>query len=137
MNNTINARVEFYFKGELFTPSATIELDQYMQRGGELPDLYLFLATENNIDSYSYHYEIMLQESIIFSDPKGLARDYCQNNSFDIKSFKEAWVKEKENGILQSIAQKVLDVDNLEQQPDLKQALLEAYNEGKKNNLTK
>jgi len=131
MKNCIDARVEFYFKGELFAPSATLKLDQYMQTNGKLPEMYLLLANENNIDSYSYHYEVMQQENIIFSNPVGMVEKFLENDNLDIEGFQNAWIEREELKLLQSIAGDILDIADLEQQPEIKKALLQAFHAGK------
>jgi len=132
MKSTIDIKIEFYYKGELFAPSASIDLDQYMERNVKLPDLYLLLATENSIDSYSYHYEVMLQENIQFNNAKGFAAQFCQDGQFDTEAFQKAWIKEREFDLIQSIALDVLKIEDINQQPELKAALFLAYQEGKK-----
>ena len=50
----------------------------------------------------------------------------------DIEGFQNAWIAGKELKLIQAIASDILNVEDIEQQPDLKQALLQAYQGGKK-----
>lgn len=131
MNNRIDARVVFSFKGETYTPSATINLDAMMEEAGHLRDFHSLLAKENNIDTYSYLYEVMDAHAIQFDNATGLAKSCLIDGQFDIKEFEHLWREEKELEILRAIARRHLEVDDLEQHPELKTALREAYNAGK------
>ena len=136
MNNCIDANIEFYFKGERYSPSSTIDLDQLMEdllkNDGQPPSLYLVLANENGIDTYSYQYEVMQEEEIRFSSPKGLAVDYFDDGIFDMAGFEIAWRAQRDINYLQSIAKQHLSIDDLGQHPELKAALIAAYKLGKK-----
>lgn len=131
MKNQIKAKITFDFKGERFTPQAVIDLDELMESQRDLPDLYLLLATKNHIDSYSYHYEIMLQEEIEFTEATGLAESFCHDLRFDIQAFQIAWKEERLNQMLLEIAKGNLQIDSFEQHPELLQALRAAYEKGR------
>ena len=131
MKNSIKASIEFHFKGELNSASATIDLDQLMARQVDLSTLHHMLATEAKIDQYSYQYEMLLAEKIRFSDAQGIAAEYLRDGHFDIPEFEIAWRENKKLAALQSIAKRLLDIDDLEQQPALNTALQEAFNAGK------
>jgi len=131
MNNYITASVEFYFKGEKFNASIELDLDQHMEQGGVLPPLYPLLAQSLNIGLYSYEYEMMQAETIVYNNTKGLCVEFCNDGCFDFESFTAAWL---ENSVLQKlskIAKKYLSIDDLNEHGDLKSALLEAYKQGK------
>jgi hypothetical protein len=130
MKNTINASIEFHYQGELYSASATIDLDQLMKNQTPLTSLHHILATAANIDSYSYQYEMLLAEDIQFSDAQGIAAQFLHDGHFDIPGFEITWREHKKLGLLQSIAKRLLDVDDLAQQPALKNALLEAFQSG-------
>ncbi len=130
MNNQITASVKFYFKGEKFTASVELDIDQHMQASGKLPALYPMLSKSINLDPYSYEYEMLQAETILFSKAKGLITHYVNEGLLDFDSFKDAWAQTQTLAELQQIAQQYLSVDDLEQQPDLKNALLQAYQLG-------
>jgi hypothetical protein len=132
MKNYITASVEFYYKGEKITASIELDLDQYMQAGGQFPGLYPLLAQTLNLDIYSYEYEMMQAEDILFSNAKGMAAEHTHNGLFDREAFEAAWSESFIIKQLQQIAKKNLCIEDLQQQPELKNALLEAYNLGKK-----
>ena len=125
--NTINASIEFYYQGELYSASAIIDLDQLMENQSAIPSLHSMLAAEANIGPYSYQHEMLEAEEICFRDAQGIAADFLHDEQFDIAGFESAWRENKKLQQLQSIAKKRLNIDDLEQQPALKNALLEAY----------
>jgi hypothetical protein len=136
MSNHITASVEFYYKGEKLTATIELDLDQHMQAAGQLPNLYPLLAKALNLDLYSYEYEMMQAEAILFNDAKGLVAEHVSEGLFDFESFKAAWSKAKIFEQLQEIAQQNLSIDDIHQQPELKNALLEAYRLGEKTKTT-
>ena len=131
MNNHITASVEFYFKGQKFSASIELDLDQYMQTTGQLPALYPLLARSIKLDLYSYEYEMMQAETIMFSQATGLATEHINEGIFDFESFRAAWTEAQTLEKLQEIVQRNLSIDDIQQQPELKKTLLEAYQLGK------
>ena len=127
MSNAVKASVVFCFKGESHSPSITFELDKYLEINASISDLYPMIVKANNHDLYSYEFEIMQAEEIVFSDAEGLVADFVIDGKLDMAGFKTAW----QEGILlnqwQEIAKRIMSVDDVEQQPELKQVLLEAY----------
>ena len=132
MSNHITASVEFYFKGEKHSASIELEMDQHMHASGELPDLFPLLAQSMNIGAYSYEYEMMLAETIMFSDAKGLIADFVNEGILDLAAFNIAWSESHFIEKLQDIAKQHLSIDDINQETDLKNALIAAYQLGKK-----
>ena len=135
MKNTVNASIEFHYRGELYSTSVTVDLDQLMenQRGensATLPLLHNLLATKIGIDKYSYQYEMLLAEDIQFTEAQGIAENHLLDGQFDIPGFEHAWRENKMLQRLQLIATQRLEIDDIEQHPALKSALLEAYQAG-------
>lgn len=131
MKNTIDARIEFSFKGETYTPSATIFLDELLEHHELLPPLHALLAEKHGIDTYSYLYEVMEEAEIVFSNAQGLAAEFLHNGAFDAEAFSVRWQESRALGQLQKIALRELGIDDLEQHPALKKALFQAYRAGK------
>ena len=131
MTTKITAHVEFSFKGEVHTPSMELDLDDLMQRHNTFPNLHTMLAKENNIDSYSYEYEMLIAEPILFSQAQGLAKQFLHNNGFDLAGFAQQWNENKLLHTLSPLIKQEMDIDNIEQYPELKRLLLEAYQLGR------
>jgi len=131
MKNIITASVHFSFKGENHSPSITIELDKYLVAGGNFPDLYPLIAKENNHDLYSYEYEMMQAEEIKFSDAQGLVADFITDGVLNLQAFQAAYSENLILNQLHDVAKEHMQIEDLEQQPELAQALLSAYHLGK------
>ncbi len=130
MKNTVTAKLEFYYKGVKHSPSAVLDLDQLLEKNNKLPSIHNLLANANGIDNYSYEYEVMLQEKISYESPCGLISDFIIDGALDIEAFEKKWQALKIYKSLQAIVQKHLDIEVLEQHPDLINALYEAYRQG-------
>ncbi len=131
MKNSITARVEFSYKGESYAPATVIDLDRCLDANGHLPDLHQMIARANGIDTYSYLYEVMESHEILFEDATGIAAECLHDGDFDAAGFEQRWQEQHHLEILAPIARRHLNIDNLEQHPDLKAALLETYLAGR------
>jgi len=132
MSNTITASVEFHFKGNKISASIELDLDQHMQATGRIPSLFPLLAKVSELDVYSYEYEMMQAEEIVFSDAKGLVQEYVVNSILDIAGFELAWQEHSMFTNIQSIAERNMGINDLQDHPELRQTLLEVYESGKK-----
>ncbi|MDD2685075.1 MAG: hypothetical protein PHY62_02830 [Gallionella sp.] len=132
MPNSIDARVEFSFKGEDYLCSATLNLDELLQQHDDLPVIHELLAQKHGIDTYSYLFEVMLVADIEFSNPQGLALRYMKDGEFDFVALDDDWARNKALMQVRLIAAADADITDLEQHPALQRALLAAYNSGKK-----
>lgn len=127
MKNSVDACIEFSFKGETYTPSATIDLDAEFHAD---TSLHAILAQKSGIDTYSYQYEVMQQEDIRFDNAQGLAAEFLSDGQFDLAAFAAKKQVLKTLALLQLIASRDLGIADLEQHPELKNALFQAYELG-------
>ncbi|MES0327271.1 MAG: hypothetical protein ABUK13_03675 [Gammaproteobacteria bacterium] len=132
MKNTIVISAEFFFKGEKLSPSMMIDLDAHIRSKNSLAALYPLLAKSNNIDLYSYEYEILQAENLMFSEAMGLAAPFLDNGVFDIDAFEQALQDKNIIEAVSTVAKTILSIDDLDTQPVLKTALIEAYKLGQK-----
>ncbi|MCW8909819.1 MAG: hypothetical protein OQK76_04265 [Gammaproteobacteria bacterium] len=130
MSNQVTASITFSFKGKTHTPSIDLDLDEYMQKSGQLPNLYILLAKAGDYDLYSYEYEMMQAEPIIFSNAKGMVSNYIADGILDIEAFEDAFKQHIVITKLSKIAKQNMAIDDLKQHPNLLQSLLEAYRLG-------
>ncbi|NOQ94521.1 MAG: hypothetical protein GQ547_07805 [Methylophaga sp.] len=128
--NKITARIEFSFKGKEHKPSSVLDLDELMIKHRTIPPLHQHLAIVNNIDSYSYEYEMLLGEDIQFSDAEGLAKSFVTNNHFDQIAFEQYWLEQELLKKLAPTIKQQLDIDDINQNPALKSVILSAYKMG-------
>ncbi len=130
MKNSIDVSVKFDFKGEAYSPSLTIDLDQFLKNDGSFESIYSVLAKTNGIDTYSYLYEVMQTSDVSFSNAEGLATNHLKENCFDLESFKAEWHESQVLNDLQLIAAQELGVVALADNQPLKKALVQAYRRG-------
>lgn len=130
--SSLKVRIQFSFKGENHAPEAVIELDKYLLKKQSIPSFDLLLAKTNQIDTYSYLYEVMQMGDYEFLDAQGLAREFCRPDAFDLKGFEQEWKRQRVWSQLQNIAREHLAVENIDDKEALKNALLQAYQAGKK-----
>jgi hypothetical protein len=135
MKNQITAKVEFSYKGEVFTPSTIIDLDHSMAQQDLLPSIHRMIAQKNKIDTYSYLYEVMEQAEIIFTEAQGIAKDFLSDSGFDFSAFQGALCETRYDQMCQEIAAEEMGVDDLDKYPGLRNALIKAYEIGKKDSV--
>lgn len=132
MKNSIDARVEFSFKGEDYSYTTRINLDQLLLHHDSPPSLHAILAKQHKVDTYSYLYEVMEATEIEFSNPEGFAADYLFDGEFNPSALADNWHTAKITLLLQPIAARELGIDDLNGHPALKRALVQAYILGSK-----
>jgi len=125
--NVVEAGVEFSFKGQYYVLSAIIELDQCMRAAEPLVEIYRQLAAENGIGIHSHEFDMMIMEPLTFRHATGLAADYLHDGKFDIEDFRRAWLEQQVIETLRPIARQYLNIDDLDQHPRIKAALIAAY----------
>jgi hypothetical protein len=131
VKNTIDAAIEFSYQGRSYALSTTLDLDALPLDDEVLPDFHHLLAQANGIDTYSYLYEVMEAHDIEYSNAGGMAAPCLHDGLFDLDCFRRHRRAQHEAAVLAPIARRVLHVDDLDSQPALRQALLEAYHAGK------
>lgn len=131
MKNSIDVHVEFSFKGEIYTPHTTIDLDELSRSHGLFPPIHEILARKSGIDTYSYLYEVMQEADLCFDNARGLAADFLVDSTFDMEAFVSYKQENQFLDQLQAIATQELGIDDLAQHPALRSALIQAYHLGK------
>jgi hypothetical protein len=130
ITNSIDAHIEFSFKGENYDLSSTLDLDQVLDKYLDLPSLHVVLAVEHGINTYSYLYDVMLVEEIRFDNPQGLAAEFLVDGVLDLEGYAAKREQSQALTSLQVIALQEMGVEDLEQQLRLKSALFRAYQLG-------
>lgn len=131
MKNSIDARVEFSFKGETYDLTSHIDLDVQLSAEPDYLSLHQILAHEHKIDTISYLYEVMLETEIEFGNAQGSAADFLHDGYFDASGFSRHWQEQQLVKLLQPIAKRELNIDDLTQRQDIKNALVQAYQLGR------
>lgn len=125
--NIIEVSIEFYFKGRRHNPSAVINLDECMHHQDLITHIYYTIASENGIGSHTYELDVMVMEPLHFDHAHGDVASFIHDHQFDIEGFRKMWMETNMVKILQPIARKHLGIDNLDEHPALKAALIETY----------
>ena len=133
MKNSVQATLEFDFRGERFTPGITVDLDSIMIREAHLEKLYDMLATSIGLDPYRYEYDVLVMQEITFSNPTGLACDFICDGKFDFDNFAKSWAEQHIIELIQPIAEKHLNIPDLSKHTDIQSALIACYQAGQKN----
>lgn len=131
MKNSIDAAVEFSFKGVDYHYSTRLDLDRLFLRHDAMPSIHVILAEAHSVDTYSYLYEVMQEEEIAYSNPQGIAIDYLVNGEFDQTALAANWHNAKAAVLVQPIAEAELGIPNLDLHQDIKRALVAAYKLGR------
>ena len=131
-SNRIRISLTFSFRGETFTPTAELDLNECMQKFDGTPNLYDVLAEQIGIDEFQYEYDVMTMEEIKFDHIEGFVADYIEDGSFDAEDFAKRWHEEQAIDEIQVIAKQHLSIDNLTEHPETKSALFAAYHYGRK-----
>ncbi|MCU7959962.1 MAG: hypothetical protein KZQ58_08185 [gamma proteobacterium symbiont of Bathyaustriella thionipta] len=131
MKNSIKVTVHFSYQGTEYAPSIQLNLDEWMHKKNALPALDLLLAQQNNIDTYSYLYEVLQQGSFVYDQAQGLAADFCHEGTFNPEAFQQAWHQQQIEKQLARIAEQTLGIHSLQENQDIQQALMQAWQAGK------
>lgn len=129
--NSIRARVEFSFQAETFAFETEIDLDACLANSPDAPDFHRLLAQRNGVDPYSYRYEVLESHDIEFAEPTGLAARCWAEGAFDWERFVALWRDEALLATLRSIALRRMNIERIEESPDLLDALRDAYAAGR------
>ena len=130
MKNSVRATLEFSFKGDTQQLVSVLDLDQLAQRYQHIPPLHRLFADQFQIDTYSYQFEILEQEDILFDQATGAAVPYLADDVFDFKAYFQHTKTLTPEAALQAIANRELGIADLSTQPQLKLALEQAYQLG-------
>ncbi len=131
MKNSIDAAVDFSYQGVDYHYAIGLDLDKLFRMHDEMPSIHVMLARAHSVDTYSYLYEVMQEEEIAYSNPQGFALDYLLDGEFDQAALAANWQNAKAAALVQPIAARELGIPDLELHPDIKRALIAAYNLGK------
>jgi len=132
MTNQIEIYLTFDYRGETHAPKATVDLDLQMEAQGHLNPFHLLLAKENEIGLYSYELEVMESLPVQVSHATGLAVGFVSEEKyFDVEGFEAAWHQQSEKNRLKEMIASRFSEEALTANPQLEEALWEAYQLGK------
>ncbi|WP_051678572.1 hypothetical protein [Thiomicrospira pelophila] len=129
-SNALTLGIQVSYQGQVHHFKAPIDLDARLAKHGALPDFHDWVARASQVDTYSYLFEAMQMEPVEILGAQGRAADFVVNGVFDEAGFIEDWHQKNALPSLQRLAKQLLDIEDLDQHPMLKQALLAAYQQG-------
>ena len=132
MSDRVTLTIRYSFRGETHAPSVTLDLDQAMRGDGKLPDFLHALAKANDIDPYSYDYEMLPFGEFTYSDAEGLAADCIDGDRFDCEKFEQRWREREVFEAVSRIAREHLGIERLEPDSAEARALLTAVEYGRR-----
>ena len=128
--NQVTASISFDYKGQNFLLKNQINIDNIISHDDFFNSVYVFIAQENNIDLYSYQFEIMIDQNIVFSNEKGCATGCVINGDLDINMLRDKYQISEYLSKIDSIIRK--NIPQEKRSKEVKKAMIEAYLLGKK-----
>lgn len=92
MSTILNAQIDTSFKGEDLSLKATLDLNK-LGYDPEIPiQVFHYVATQNNIDQYSYLYEILEVEPVQYSSDNATVAQFISEDGhyFDWEGYEQA-----------------------------------------------
>lgn len=127
--NTVTANIDFDYQAQHYALKDVIDIDHIIYREDFYHSIYLSIARANNIDLYSYQLEIMMDQTIVFSNEKGCVQGCVSQGVLDLALLKKAHQKAEYLPAIERIIQQ--HIPNLERNDNITKALIDAYILGK------
>ncbi len=124
--NTVTVSVGFDYQGQHYELSNVIDIEHIIYYDDFFNAVYLSIARVNNIDLYSYQLDVILDQTIIFSNAKGCVEDCVNNGKLDLTLLRENYQQIEYLPKIKVIAEQFKIHDNITI------ALVDAYLLGKK-----
>ncbi|BAO45458.1 hypothetical protein [Thiolapillus brandeum] len=131
MSNSVRVSATFSFRGQLLEPEMHLDLDQALEQGMKPESLYALLGRRNGIDPYSYEYEMLEAEPLVFDQPEGIAGNFVNNGQLDWEGLEKAWKEANLIENLSRIARTYMDIRELDDVPGLRETLLAVHQNAK------
>ena len=127
--NTVTATIEFDYQGQHYDLKTVIDIDHIIHHEDFFNSVYTSIARANDIGTYSYQLEVMLDQEINFSNEKGCVVGCVNNGNLNLDLLRESYQKAECVPKVELIMHKQFTKDQYSEQ--IIQALMEAYLEGK------
>ncbi len=124
--NTVTVNVGFDYQGQHYELSNVIDIEHIIYYDDFFNAVYLSIARANNIDLYSYQLDVILDQTIIFSNAKGCVEGCVNNGKLDLTLLREKYQQIEYLPKIKVIAEQFKVHDNITI------ALVDAYLLGKK-----
>jgi len=127
--NTVTTTIEFDYQGQHYDLKTVIDIDHIIHHEDFFNSVYTSIARANDIGTYSYQLEVMLDQEINFSNEKGCVVGCVNNGNLNLGLLRESYQKAECVPKVELIMHKHFTEDQYSEQ--IIQALMEAYLEGK------
>jgi hypothetical protein len=123
--NTVTANIDFDYQAQHYALKDVIDIDHIIYHEDFYRSIYLSIARANNVDLYSYQLEIMMDQTIVFSNEKGCVQGCVSQGVLDLALLKKAHQKAEYLPAIERIIQQ--HIPNLERNDNITKALIDAY----------
>ncbi|QKQ24207.1 hypothetical protein HUE58_03465 [Candidatus Ruthia endofausta] len=127
--NTVTVNIDFDYQGQHYELKDVIDIDHIIYHEDFYHCVYLSIAQSNNIDLHSYQLEIMMDQTIVFSNEKGCVQGCVSQGVLDLVLLKKAYQKVECLPVIERIIQQ--HIPKLECSDNITKALVDAYILGK------
>jgi hypothetical protein len=132
MKHSLHASVSFDYQGKSYALQSVINIENIIFHQDFYQSIYLQLAQDHGIDLYSYQLEVMMDQTIQFSNAQGCAEGCIENQSLDLRRLRQCCEQALCLGRIEIVAEKHLNSSEMTQ--SVKKALIEAYELGRASN---
>ncbi len=126
--NTITANIDFDYQGQHYSLKNTLDIDHIIYHDDFYQSVYLSVAKANKIDLYSYQLEVMMDQTIVFTNEKGCVQGCITDGVLDLELLREIHQKVDCLPAIRPL------IEKFKANNDLTSVLIEAYLLGKKSN---
>jgi len=128
-DHSLLASLSFDYQGRRCDLQSLVNIAEVISHQDFFQSVYLQLAQDNGIDVYSYQFEIMMDQNIVFSQARGCAQECLREGELNINKLRRNFEQASSEQIIQSIAEKYFRSEELSDH--LKRALVEAFQLGR------
>jgi hypothetical protein len=130
--HSLLASLSFDYQGKSYVLQSVINVENIISHEDFYQSVYLQLAQEHDIGLYSYQLEIMMDQTIHFSQAKGCVEGCIDNQSLDLELLRQHYEQVLCLEKIEIVATKRLNSSEMTE--GVKKALIEAYQLGKASN---
>ena len=127
--HSLLASLSFDFQGKHYALQSVIDIEKNIFHKDFYQSIYLQIAQENDIDLYSYQLEVMMDQTIDFSNAKGCAKGCIDNSGVNLDQLRQHYDNVVCSEHLEVVATNYLGSSEVTQ--NVKKALIEAYKLGR------
>jgi hypothetical protein len=129
VTHSLLASLSFDYQGKSYVLQSVINIENIISHEDFYQSIYLQLAQKHDIDLYSYQLEIMMDQTIQFSEAKGCVEGCIDNQSLDLGLLRQHYEQVFCLEQIEVVTAKHLNSSEMTE--GVKKALIEAYQLGR------